>query len=403
MPLTLLTGPPGAGKTAHAIDRLEAADRTGRSTFAIVCADLARSSATDRHLRAGRFASRNGRSWVIDALLTEADLSSSLAGIAPDSLVVIEDAYGYSAAVSHILRDASARGLEIIVVAPSSAQQEALARDATIVPFTKPCDRCGQRPGVRPVIEAATGVAATYCEPCFAQASDEASIWLRQVLREGGPHQGTEYLYQPIELPGYEGWKVVRPDSRRRAELMYDAVRRHRSVDDQTGGSFLDIGCLTGYFCDFFASRGFSARGVDVTKTNIEVARTLETFHRRSLRADPVFVIYEQRDAYDYLQATRDRPVDVTSALSVFQWVMLQRDVEAGLDCIRWLAAKTRQVMFLEMGYTEEDLYKDQLPIRIDRAWMEDILHEIGFPTVELIDRTAHGLRRDIYVGIKDE
>ena len=121
----------------------------------------------------------------------------------------------------------------------------------------------------------------------------------------------------------------------------------------------------------------------------------------RPARRNPTFVIYERKDAYDFLRSTMDEPVDVTSALSVFQWVMLQRDVESGLDCIRWLAAKTRHVMFLEMGYTEEDIYKEQLPIRIDRAWMEDTLREAGFATIELIDRDAHGLRRDIYVGVR--
>lgn len=400
MSLTLLVGPPGAGKTAHAIERLEQAAAAERPTFAIVSADLARSSRTEQRLRNGRFASRNHHSWPIDAYLPEADLEACLAALTPGTLVVIEDVYGYSGATAHVLRDAARRGLDIIAVAPSGAQCSALKGDATIMILSKPCDRCGERPGQHPVIEAESGQAATYCDRCFELARDEASRWMRQVLKDGGPHPGTEYLYQPIDLPGYEGWKVVRPDSRRRAESMSDAVRRHWPAGDGSG-SFLDIGCLTGFFCDHFASRGFSARGVDVTKTNIEVARVLETFYRRPARANPVFAIYERTDAYDYLKATKDDPVDVTSALSVFQWVMLQRDVEAGLDCIRWLAARTQHIMFLEMGYTDEDIYKDQLPIRIDRTWMEARMREAGFTTIELIDREAHGLRRDIYVGIR--
>ena len=224
---------------------------------------------------------------------------------------------------------------------------------------------------------------------------------MRHVLKDGGPHPGVEYVYQPVELPEFATWKVVRPDSQKRAELMFDTTQRHQLGSREGSRSYLDVGSLTGFFCDFFASRDFSARGVDVTKTNIEIARILDNFHRRKARGNPVFVAYEQRDAYEYLKATRDEAVDVTSALSVFQWVMLQRDVAAGLDCIRWLADKTRHVMFLEMGYTEEELYKEQLPVQIDRAWMEQRLQESGFAQIELIDREVHGLRRDIFVGIR--
>ena len=77
MSLLLLVGPPGAGKTAFAIDRLERAATQGQASFTIMSADVARSSQAEKHLRNGRFASRDRRSWSLQA---------SGPGIAPTTL-----------------------------------------------------------------------------------------------------------------------------------------------------------------------------------------------------------------------------------------------------------------------------------------------------------------------------
>lgn len=400
MSLLVLTGPPGAGKTARAIDALEQAAAAGRPTFAVVCADLARSTREFEHLQRGRFASRDGRSWPIDGFLTEAELPDRIGTMPSGALLVVEDAYGYSDDVTRLLDEASRRGLEVMVVAPSGSQLRTLSElGGQVVKLSRTCDRCGVRPAARPILEPSTGDAIAYCEGCFAAARDEALASMITTLRDGGPHNGQEYLYQPIELPVFESWSVVRPDSRKRAQLMHSLVQG-LGIDGD-GSTYLDIGSLTGYFCDYFAARGFAAQGVDVTRTNVTVARMLDAFYRRPARPNHRFVVYQQQDAHDYLRETWQQPVHVTSALSVFQWVMLQKDVEAGLECIRLLAGKTKRVMFLEMGYSDEDLYKEQLPIRIDREWVRERLLDAGFPQVVLIDRHEHGLRRDILAGIR--
>jgi hypothetical protein len=402
MSLLVLTGPPGAGKTAHAIEALEKAGAAGRPTFTVVCADVARSTRQLEHLQRGRFASRNGRSWPIDGFLTESELAGRLATVPAGTLLVVEDTYGYSPAVVEALHQASQRGSDVLVVAPSSTQTDALTRlGAQIISLSRACDRCGQREAGRPVLDPATGDALAYCDDCFATARDEALSTIIATLRDGGPHNGQEYLYQPVELPVFAGWSVVRPDSPKRAALMH-ALVLETGLEGRNGRhSYLDVGSLTGYFCDYFAARGFTAQGVDLTRTNVMVARALEAFFRRPARENHRFVVYQQQDAYDYLRQTQHQGVDVTSALSVFQWVMLQKDVQTGLDCIQLLAAKTRRVMFLEMGYSDEDMYKEQLPIPIDREWMHERLLEAGFPKVVLIDRHEHGLRRDIVAGVR--
>lgn len=122
--------------------------------------------------------------------------------------------------------------------------------------------------------------------------------------------------------------------------------------------TYLDVGCNTGLFCDYFARRGLRAKGVDATTRFITVARLLEAYFRRKSRPTEEWVLYEEANAYEYLRDTQDEVFDVTSAFAIFQWVMIQRSPEHGLDCIEWLAAKTRRACVVEMGYTREEMYE---------------------------------------------
>ena len=170
MSLLLLVGPPGSGKTAFAIDQLERAAGQGQATFTIASADVARSSQGEKHLRNGRFASRDRRSWSLDAFLYERDLRGCLAAIPVGTLVIIEDTYGYTADASRTIQEASDRGLEMVVVAPSGAQLSALSGGGTrTVKLSKPCDSCQERPGTNPLIEAESGLAASFCDPASGE------------------------------------------------------------------------------------------------------------------------------------------------------------------------------------------------------------------------------------------
>ena len=176
--------------------------------------------------------------------------------------------------------------------------------------------------------------------------------------------------------------------------LTYDNAEEQRT--------YLDLGCNTGLFCDYFARRGFHTKGVDATRRFITSARLLEAFYRRKARPGQEWVRYELANAYEYLRDTQQERFDVTSAFAVLQWIMIQRSPEHGLDCLRWLSAKTKNVCFIEVGYSREEMYKDQLTIVIDRDWVMAAMKEHGaFSDISVIDAVPGQLQRDLFVGVK--
>ena len=145
------------------------------------------------------------------------------------------------------------------------------------------------------------------------------------------------------------------------------------------------------------AKAGFESKGVDVTTHNIRIARLLSTYFRRDLAT------YEVVNAYKYLGSTPDERFDVTSAFSVFQWVMIQRGPDSGLECMRWLFQKTKRLCVLEMGESSEDHYGDRIGMDYDTAWIENfMLAEGGFAKVQCIQSSEHQLWRDLLIGFKD-
>jgi SAM-dependent methyltransferase len=236
------------------------------------------------------------------------------------------------------------------------------------------------------------------CAACEQQLRVVARQDVLDLLTQPAPYLGVKQLYQPIELEEYADWTIVRPDSKRRAEIVTRVLRDGGCLP---GGeargrvTYLDVGCNTGYFCHHLRKLGFHAEGIDAAEREIKVARLLDSFVRRD------FNVYTHIDAHRYLHATRDRLVDVTSAFSVFQWMMVE-SVERGIACLEWLFAKTKQCCFLEMGYASEPGYKGRLPDDIDRAWVRRIMEERGmFSEVRVYEAREHGLMRDLFVGIK--
>ena len=129
-------------------------------------------------------------------------------------------------------------------------------------------------------------------------------------------------------------------------------------------------------------------------KSTIQVARLLNAYVWRGYNR------FHAEDAYS-ISRVRDRKFDITSALSVFQWIMIQAGVERGLECLDLLFQKTERICFLEMGYTAEAHYKDRLKIQIDREWTRAMLERGGFAEVRVLDARTHGIKRDLFVGLR--
>ncbi len=114
-------------------------------------------------------------------------------------------------------------------------------------------------------------------------------------------------------------------------------------------------------------------------------------------RPEAASVRYIEADLYDYLTADQQDAFDVTSALATLQWVMLQRGVEAGLLCLERLAARTKRVCMVEMPYTEGESYVADIPVEINRRWVEEAMYSRGhFDEVRVIEASPVGLLRDL-------
>ena len=398
MSLTVLEGPPGAGKSTHLIELVNVAIAGGQPVATFASVDDPNPATIAYGLLGSR---RAGLTCRLDHIVSTADAAKILAGLPAGTLVVFDEAYRFGPAVAPGWLDASARGLEVVVATPSEAQRD-LLRSGDFVKrvLSSPCRRCGRAPASTALVDVTGETTLAVCGTCDQElvAAGRADILAR--LLEQAPFPGEPALYQPVELPECEDWRVLRPDSTERFDLMARVVHEV-GLPGETSSSptYLDVGCNTGYFCHRMSRLGFAAEGVDVVGEDIETARLLDLYVRRSGAR------YTVADVHAYLTATVGTRVDVTSAFAVFQWVMAQAGVDRALKCFDMLFAKTARLCFVEMGYASEDQYAGVLPANIDRPWVFDVMSSRGnFSEIRMYDARHHGLMfgsRDLFVGIK--
>jgi SAM-dependent methyltransferase len=409
--LTVLTGLPGSGKSKYLIEQVLAARAQRRPVKTFECSESPWLQA-DEYVRDWRLIGSRilGLECALDHFVTTAESAEILSETSPETLVAFEEAHYFDLDIVQSWLHASARGLEVLVAMPSVKQLARLdGNEYSERRFAIQCGRCGEREAVSfvmlPDAEAADPEATTaLCEVCDAEVTAEARRDIVDRLERGAPYPGDKTIYQPVELEECADWWCLRPDSEKRFEILTRVLRDAGLVADPelerpewSSVTYVDVGCNTGFFCSRAREQfGFYVEGVDIVQADIELARLLGSFIRRQK------VNYVVSDCYEYLRDTRDQVFDVTSAFSVFQWLMLQRTAQHGLECIDWLFEKTGRVCFLEMGYNEEEIYRGKLPLEIDRAWMEKRMERGSFADVRIFDAAEHGLQRDLFVGIKE-
>ena len=402
--ITVLTGATGSGKSHGLITRVLAASEAGRRVETFVCSTYPWPRNNRAYWEQRYLVCRvPGLRAPLDHFVSLEGLASIVRGLPTETLVAIEEAFAFGTAVTPIIRSAVERGLEVIMAHPSGDQLASLEGPYKEERYSVMCERCGKRDGSEPIIPWDGAWTQTVCHDCFALMREEARALIVDELRAYHPDPGQEALYQPIPLPEVETWRLARNDTLVRAEVVEDELS-HLGLVKQGRAmgrlSYLDMGCCTGSFCNYFASRGFSSKGIDAVEAYVGVARLMDSFFRRPVRRGGEFVLYDQASAYDYLRDTADEHVDVSSAFAVFQWVMVQRGYDNGVECLGLLANKTRQVMVVEMPYTSEEHYSDKIGATIDREWVLQIIRPF-FDSVKVVGAGARGIKRDLFIAVK--
>ena len=290
---------------------------------------------------------------------------------------------------------ASERGAEVLIGSPNEAQLKALNRrghEAERLRLT--CQVCREREASTFLCFLAEDRTESVCPDCSERLTNDARARVIDLLRQRGPHPGKEWTYQPVELPECRHWGAVRTDTEERCRILIKLCARGGLPNAHS--TYLDVGCNTGFFSYRMSRAGFHSTGVDVVASEIEVARLMSTYFRRD------YATYVVSDAHEYLRTTQDQTFDVTSAFSVFQWMMMQKTPEHGLDGMRWLFGKTRRICVLEMGESTEAHYVERIGLSYDSAWIRDFMKTHGgFERIELIDMKSSKLKRDLLVGYK--
>ncbi len=396
MPINILTGLPGAGKTERLILAVAEARKAGRPTATFLCGDAPRLRTSPNIAEHRRLGSRSGLSTQIDYFEPAERCIERLDEAPPDALLAFDEAYHFGEGMVEHWCAAARRGVDLLIAAPSHPQLARLRENGhSPAHLTLSCQVCEQREATDFLVHEQESRTESVCEQCFQRMKAQAGTEIIDNLFRGTPYPNTKSAYQPIELPECRQWRVNRQDSQRRLELM-----RSMCADaglPQAHSSYLDVGCNTGFFCCGMAKAGFAVKGVDVTANDIRIARLLSTYFRRDLAT------YQVANAHDYLSSTPDERFDVTSAFSVFQWVMIQSGPERGLECMRWLFRKTRRLCILEMGESSEAHYGGRIGMDYDSAWIQNfMLTEGGFARVQCLRGSEHQLWRDLLIGFKE-
>ena len=367
----------------------------GRIALTFFCSDSPILRARPNIARYGRFGCRSGVFAPVNHFESTARTIELLEHVPSGALLAFDEAQHFGEEIVESWCMASERGAEVLIATPNEAQLKALnhrGHEAERLRLT--CQVCAEREASTFLCYLAEDRTESVCSDCSERLTNDARARVIDLLRQGGPHPGKEWTYQPVELPECRLWRVVRTDTEDRFRILIELCARGGLPNAHS--TYLDVGCNTGFFCHRMSRAGFHSTGVDVVASEIEVARLMSTYFRLD------YATYVVSDAHEYLHTTPDQSFDVTSAFSVFQWMMMQKTPEHGLDGMRWLFEKTKRICVLEMGESTEAHYVERIGLSYDSAWIRDFMKTHGgFERIELIDMKSSKLKRDLLVGYK--
>lgn len=401
--LRVYTGLPASGKSSAIISASIERKALGDSVELILSNE--HKELTRRHnVRPGAFMGcrDNSLGMLIDHVVNTTDAKSILAKAAPSTMLVFDEAQYFGAEIVDSWFEASRRGVDILVGTPSGAQLSLLGeQEFEHVHVSVPC-ACGAVTSTHVIYNKDLVYPTHFCSRCYEETMNQEIQQLLEVVKDAEPFPGDLHTYQPFYDIDMSGWKLVRNDCPSRIHIILEAVSRCESLQAKLAHSvkqpsFIDVGCCSGFFSDGMSSHGFAAAGVDVSADFIQWASRVARSKGQDIR-------YTQENALTYLEKLEEK-FDVISTFATIQWVMAQQGYEAGLKCFDHIFNKTNEICVVEMGYTEEAIYKDKIldrPVEIDRNWVINLMKASNlFDTIEVHPAGEAGIWRDIFVGFK--
>jgi hypothetical protein len=181
--------------------------------------------------------------------------------------------------------------------------------------------------------------------------------------------RGNPELYQPIDAPEIrDGWFLMRKCTDRLEKMQ--KFLGENALDGRSGKvSYLDIGSFYGWFVQKMVEFGLDGHGVERDPIAAEVG-----FACYGLARSRVFV----REVVGWLDESRAE-YDAVSCLSVLHHFITGGQRIPAERFIQQVAAKTRRVLFLDMGQEHERPFRGKLD-----GWNPDtiekwVLSQTGF------------------------
>lgn len=156
--------------------------------------------------------------------------------------------------------------------------------------------------------------------------------------------QGDTIVYQPLDLPEFRSWPLVRKCTDRLQMMKDFLVRRNMAP-----GSYIDVGSSYGWFVKQMGNFGYAASGVDRDATAAAVGTVVYGVDPAQITIDDI-TQFLARDGLRF---------DVVSCFSVLHHFLLGRGgTMSPVDFIRLVDSVTGSVLFFDTGESHEGWLK---------------------------------------------
>jgi 2-polyprenyl-3-methyl-5-hydroxy-6-metoxy-1,4-benzoquinol methylase len=218
---------------------------------------------------------------------------------------------------------------------------------------------------------------AAFCgdahHPCVVLTSEPMLTPIQQMIMDSSWTEGAFCLYQPVDLPEFSSWPVVRRCA--------DRLLMMRAFLEQLGlrpESYLDVCSSYGWFVHKMSKQGCEAFGVDRDASAVAVGILAYALNPSAIAIEDVCT-FLTRDARKY---------DVVSCFSILHHFALGKGAISPVEFIRLVDGVTGRVLFIDTGQAHEEWFKDTL-----KEWTAE--HIVGWLRKHTSFDSIHVLGRD--------